>query len=151
MHWLRRCPRSGCFPGMHLASLLGILPAWGEWGCLPPHGGRILAQGCRRTLALRSWTPFTLKILNVHLYMPRGLPSGSVERIHCQHRRHGIDPWVGKTPWRRKWQPTPVFLPGEFHGQRSLAATVHGVSEESDTTEHTHTYVHTLYTCQELG
>ena len=34
---------------------------------------------------------------------------------------HGFDPWVGKIPWRRKWQPTPVFLLGEFHGQRSLA------------------------------
>ena len=31
--------------------------------------------------------------------------------------RSGFDPWVGKVPWRRKWQPTPVFLPGEFHGQ----------------------------------
>ena len=33
----------------------------------------------------------------------------------------GFDPWVGKIPWRRKWQPTPVFLPGKSHGQRSLA------------------------------
>ena len=31
------------------------------------------------------------------------------------------DPWVGKIPWRRAWQPTPVFLPGESHGERSLA------------------------------
>ena len=36
-------------------------------------------------------------------------------------RRHGFDPWVGKIPWRRAWQPTLVFLPGEAHGQRSLA------------------------------
>ena len=35
-----------------------------------------------------------------------------------------LDPWVGKIPWRRKWQPTPVFLPKEFHGQRSLAGSV---------------------------
>ena len=35
-------------------------------------------------------------------------------------RGHRFDPWVGKIPWRREWQPTPVFLPGEFHGQRSL-------------------------------
>ena len=33
----------------------------------------------------------------------------------------GLIPWVWKIPWRREWQPTPVFLPGEFHGQRSLA------------------------------
>jgi len=36
-------------------------------------------------------------------------------------RRPGFDPWVGKIPWRR-WLPTPVFLPGESHGQRSLAS-----------------------------
>ena len=35
--------------------------------------------------------------------------------------RPRFDPWARKIPWRRKWQPTPVFLPGEFHGQRSLA------------------------------
>ena len=35
-------------------------------------------------------------------------------------KRCGLDPWVGKLPWRRKWHPTPVFLPGESHGQRSL-------------------------------
>ena len=35
-------------------------------------------------------------------------------------KRSGFDPWVGKTTWRRAWQPIPVFLPGEFHGQRSL-------------------------------
>ena len=38
----------------------------------------------------------------------------------CQFRRLGFDPWVGEIPWRRKWQPTPVFMPGKSHGQRSL-------------------------------
>ena len=37
-----------------------------------------------------------------------------------RYKRLGFDPWVGKIPWRRKWQPTPVVLPGESHGQRSL-------------------------------
>ena len=50
----------------------------------------------------------------------------------CQCRRHG--PWVGKMPWRRAWQPTPVFLPGEAHGQRSLAI-VHRGCRDSDMTE----------------
>ena len=36
-------------------------------------------------------------------------------------KRHRFNPWVRKTPWSRKWQPTPVFLPGKSHGQRSLA------------------------------
>ena len=47
----------------------------------------------------------------------------------------GFDPWVGKIPWRREWQPTPVFLPGEFHGQRSLAGHSPWGCQESDTTE----------------
>ena len=38
----------------------------------------------------------------------------------CQCRRPGFDPWVRKIPWRRKWQPTPVFLPGKSHGQMIL-------------------------------
>ena len=42
-------------------------------------------------------------------------------RICLQCRRPGFSPWVGKIPWRREWQPTPVFWPGESHGQRSLA------------------------------
>ena len=42
-------------------------------------------------------------------------------RIHLQWRRPGFDPWIGKIPWRRKWRPTPVFLPGKSHGQKNLA------------------------------
>ena len=38
----------------------------------------------------------------------------------CNAGKPGFDPWVGKIPWRREWQPTPVFLPVKFHGQRSL-------------------------------
>jgi len=45
----------------------------------------------------------------------------SGKELTCQCRRHDFDPWVGKTLWRRRWQPTPVFLPGKSHGQRSLA------------------------------
>jgi len=37
-------------------------------------------------------------------------------------RRPEFDPWVGKIPWRRKWLPTPVFLPGEFHRLKSLVS-----------------------------
>ena len=50
-----------------------------------------------------------------------GVASG--KKPACQCRRHkncGFDPWIGKIPWRRAQQPTPVFLPGESHGQRSL-------------------------------
>ena len=54
---------------------------------------------------------------------------GLVVRIHLPSKRCGFDPWVGRIPWRRKSQPTPVFLPGKSHGQRSLAATVHRVAK----------------------
>ena len=47
------------------------------------------------------------------------------------------DPWVGKIPWRRAWQPTPVFLPGESHRQKSLAGYGLWCPKESDTTEAT--------------
>ena len=47
----------------------------------------------------------------------------------------GFDPWVGKIPWGRKWQPTPVFLPGESQGQRSLADYSPWGHKESETTE----------------
>ena len=53
-----------------------------------------------------------------------GFSSGSGVRIHLQCRRcerGGLDLWVGKIPWRRKWQPTAVFLLGGSHGRRSLA------------------------------
>ena len=45
----------------------------------------------------------------------------SDEESACQCRRRRFDPWIGRIPWRRKWQPTPGFLPGKSHGQRSLS------------------------------
>jgi len=53
-----------------------------------------------------------------------GFPCGaSGKESTCQCRRHKrcwFDPWVGEIPWRREWQPTPIFLPGKSHGQGSL-------------------------------
>ena len=53
--------------------------------------------------------------------------------------RPRFDPWVGKIPWRRKWQPTPVFSLGETHGQRSLVGYSPQGGKELDTTEQTYT------------
>ena len=54
----------------------------------------------------------------------------------ARDRRDGVFyPWVGKIPWRRAWQPTPVFLPGESHGQRSLVSYSPWDRTESDTIE----------------
>ena len=60
----------------------------------------------------------------------------------CQYRSHrtlGFHLWVGKIPWSRKRQPTPVFLPGKFHEQRSLASYSPWGRQESDSWTHAHT------------
>ena len=59
-----------------------------------------------------------------------------------------FDSWVGKILWRREWQPTPVFFPGEFYGQRSIAGYSPWGCKESDTTErltHIYFYVYDLF------
>ena len=55
--------------------------------------------------------------------------------IHLQCRRLGFVPWVGRIPWRREWLFTPVFLPGESHGQRRLAGYSPWGHKELDMTE----------------
>ena len=73
----------------------------------------------------------------------RGFPSGSVgkKKFACsagdclQCKRHGFHPWVGKIPWRRKWQATPVFLTEESHGQRRWVGYSPWGHKELDKTE----------------
>ena len=60
----------------------------------------------------------------------KNLPANAGDR-----RDMGSDSWVGMIPWRRKWQPTPVFLPGKSHGQRSMAGYSLRGHKESDTTQ----------------
>ena len=73
----------------------------------------------------------------VFLFVTRnfGFPGGSDgKESACQWRRPEFNPWVEKIPWRREWQPTPVFVPGEFHGQTSLVGYSPWGHKESDTT-----------------
>jgi len=72
-----------------------------------------------------------------------GFPGGSdgKESI-CNVGDLGSIPGLGKSPWRRAWQPTPVFLPGEFHGQRSLAGYSPWGRKELDMTEQISTAHH---------
>ena len=66
--------------------------------------------------------------------LPRWL-SGKEPTCQCRrHRRPEFDPWVGKIPWRKKWQPTPVFVPGESRSQRSLVGYSPWDCKESDMT-----------------
>ena len=59
-----------------------------------------------------------------------------VTNICLPSRRLMFNPWVGMIPWKREWQPTPVFLPGQSHGQRNLASYSPQGRKESDMTEH---------------
>ena len=71
-----------------------------------------------------------------------GGPSGEEPDYQCRRcKRRAFDPWVGKIPWRRAWHPAPLFLPGESHGQRSLAGhSPWGWKEldKSEVTQHAH-------------
>ena len=120
------CP---CKSGLHCPDHL--------WGVLstdpissPPHG----LPSC--TLPKVSLTQARSPVIFVSYLVPSRAPQWlSGKRIHLQDRRFGFDSWVGKTPWRRKWQLTLVFLPGEAHGQRSLVGSSSCGHKESDTTE----------------
>ena len=83
------------------------------------------------------------QVLQLHIYFTEGIPHGSHGKASaCQCGRPGFDPWVGKIPWRREWQPTPIFLTREIHEQRRQAGYSPWGRKELDTTEqltHTHT------------
>ena len=87
-------------------------------------------------IALRFF--FQIRILGASLVVQlvKNLPAMQKTRF---------DPWVGKISWRREWQPTAVFLPGEFHGQRSLAGCSPWGHKESNTTEQLSTAQHYYY------
>ena len=70
------------------------------------HYRRVRPSSHRIAVLIRRWANF---------------PSGKEPACQCRRpRRSRFNPWVEKIPWRRKWLPIPVFLPGKFHGQRSL-------------------------------
>ena len=89
---------------------------------------------------------FQLISFGEHKHLMYGRPgwySGKESVCQCRrYKRHKFDFQVRKLPWSRKWQPIPAFLPGKFHGQRSLVGYSPWGHKESDTTErlrHTHT------------
>ena len=137
-----------------------------EWVAMPSSRGSSpnrdwtqvsrIAGGCFTVWASREaqgyWSglPCPPPELHAHTHV-RTLPcdtSGKKPTCQCRrHRRCGFDSWIGKIPWRRAWQPTPVFLPGELQGQTSLEATVQRVAKSQTqlkwlkTAQHTHIYI----------
>ena len=74
-----------------------------------------------------------------------GLPGGtSGKEPTCHRKRQGFNSWVGKIPWRRKWQPTLVFLPGKFHGHWRLLGCSPWGHQELDMGEQLSTHFHYL-------
>ena len=94
---------------------------------------------CATTKTWNSQINTFFKKLNIHLSKYELAIDGSVGKesnLQCRrYRWRGFNPWVRKITGRRKWQPTPVFLPGKFHRQRSLAGYSPWGHEESDMPE----------------
>ena len=122
---------------------MGSIPGWGrtpgggngnplQCSCLENPMDRedwrvIVHRGAKSRTRLKrlSMHSFRAMCLVLTLYpWAWGLPmcaNGKESACQCRrHKRSEFDPWVWKILWRRAWQPTPVFLPGESHGQRSL-------------------------------
>ena len=85
-------------------------------------------------LKISLFCPHLMKFLTGH--KNQGLPRWLGKEFVYQCRKHGLDPCVGKIPWRRKWQPTVVFLPGKIHGQRRPVGCSSWSRKDLVTTEH---------------
>ena len=93
-------------------------------------------------LILRNQHILILSLDKIIKTAPSQLPRWCCQCSRCRRRRS--DSWVRKIPWRRAWQPTPVFLPGEFHGQRSLVVyspQVHRAGHDWSNLAYVHTEV----------
>ena len=89
---------------------------WSEWVAMPSSKG---------SSQPRDWTPVSC----VSCLAGRFFTTEPPGKLQCRRHRYNFGIW--KIPWRKKWWPTPVFLPGKSHGRRIL---VHGVAKKSDTT-----------------
>ena len=105
-------------------------------GCRPVRRAAL----CAHTICSRPAGSQKLRLTGLcTLLLPRWLSGKEPGGRHRGHKRPGFDPWVGKIPWGRAWQRTPVFLPGDSHRQKSLAG--HKESDRTAATEHTHTHI----------
>ena len=106
------------------------LPAWGAWNLsrwttrevtsIVSHASLMRKQPAQRA-PLVQVVDWIVGFPNGVMGFPGGSKVKKPPANAGRQKRPGLNPWVGKIPWRRKWQPTPVFLPGKSQGQRSLA------------------------------
>ena len=87
-------------------------------------------------------------IMLINTGFPRGAGDKQLTSQYRRRKRHGFNPWIRKIPWRRAWQPTPVFLPRESQGQRSLVGNClwgHKELAMTEVTQHAHKKHSTTY------
>ena len=123
-------------PGVRvLGAILATRRVWGAGGSRSMGGQPGLGSD---SVAMAGGEPSQVALV------VKTLPLSSL--LQCGRcKRYGFNPWVGKIPWRSAGQPTPVFVPGESHGQRNLANFSPWDCKESDTTEQLstqHTPIH---------
>ena len=145
----------------HSSILAWRIPWTEEPGEIQPIGSQRVGHDWHNWACTHKWVPIWKQNQSPTSYHPRSIRHISVKSktikffysiiyekelpwwlrwwsVCLQYRRPRFDPWIGKISWRRKWQPTPVFLPGESQGRRSLVGYSPWGRKESDTTERLH-------------
>ena len=119
---------------------MGLTPGWGT--NIPhaalPKNKKLKKKNCEEISIKRKKNKLSLEYFKLRL--PRWCSSKESTCQHRRHKRHGFDPWIRKIPWRRAWQSTLVFLPGESHGQSILVPHSSWGHKELDTTEQSPLY-----------
>ena len=94
----------------------------------------VSANGIISFFFMSEWHIYIHTHTHTYVCTPSSLVAQTVKHL-LQCGRPGFDPWIGKIPWRRKWEPTPVFLSEKSHGWRSLVSYSPWGCKEPDTTE----------------
>ena len=109
----------------HMLTLLNFIKV------LRKNQRKVMCRSNKRYLQKKK-SAYVLYYFYMHIHFPGGSDG---KESACKAGDPGSNPWIGTILWRRKWQPTPVFLPGESHGQRSLVGDSPWGHKESDTAE----------------
>ena len=108
------CPLPGYLPDPGIEPMSPVSPALAR---------RFFTTSTMWEALIKGYVYLNFWLNQMSLYIGCFPGASAVKNLLCQclqYRRPGFDPWVRKIPWKREWQPTPVFLPGKSQGQRSL-------------------------------